>query len=534
MPHRPARARATAPAHRRAGAEPPGRHARAPPVRARRAPRSAARRWHRPRRPGDSRTPASRPAPRPRASERRSRETVTCRLRVASAGGASGQSASAAASAATGCGARTASRHNSARCRPAGTRSTSPSERGSSGPRIAISRPMPNSTLTASMADAAPNRARLRRIRNRLRPARPRHLSEVKLRSQMPVAGFCTPRTSAEEMAGTYAHMYGTVGASESTLWFTRAHAFARSAGRVTSRARAIIALSSGSSSSDTFAFLVGPRRSPLKVGSSRVCGIGEVPRPPRVRADVDLGVAHAAELREDRLGPQQLQPRLESESLQLRLDALRHLRFGRRGDADHEHRLIAAVAPVRMARGAEVAGGEASVAVRVAEPSRSPKPCCAAALLETRRAGRDVVLGDRADRLAAELQAQRRAVHSGDDRLAHVHVVERRPARVHRDLGPAAARDGGDLRSIVLQHPFQHGRRRCEVAGDHPVAAQDAAGDDRRVVVAPAHVEPVGERRPEVSGACVVWIADDRDPPSRLVSRERSRRRRSRSCTGR
>ena len=71
-------------------------------------------------------------------SERRRRETVTCRLRVASVGAARGHSASLANSAATGCGARTASNVNSARCLPAGTGMTSPLMRGSSEPSIAI------------------------------------------------------------------------------------------------------------------------------------------------------------------------------------------------------------------------------------------------------------------------------------------------------------------------------------------------------------------------------------------------------------
>ena len=182
-----------------------GRHPHAPPARARRAPRSAARRSRRPRRPGDSRTPASPPAPRPaRAS--------AAAARPSPAGCASPRPGAPPARAPP---PPPRPRPDAARAPPAdttaraafprGTRSTSPSERGSSGPRIAISRPMPDSTLTASIADAAPYRARLPADqRTVLLPVRPRHLSEVKLRSQMRVAGFCTPRTSAEEMAGKY------------------------------------------------------------------------------------------------------------------------------------------------------------------------------------------------------------------------------------------------------------------------------------------------------------------------------------------
>ena len=138
--HRPARAHATAPTRRRAvrraaAGSPSTRAACASSTsvskrRASIASASTASRYP------DATVSSAEPAA---PSERRSRDTVTCRLRIASAGAARGHSASAADSADTGCGARTANNVNNARCLPAGTPTTSPSTRGSTEPRIAIS-----------------------------------------------------------------------------------------------------------------------------------------------------------------------------------------------------------------------------------------------------------------------------------------------------------------------------------------------------------------------------------------------------------
>src|SRR5919108_4251604 len=67
--------------------------------------------------------------------------------------------------------------------------------------------------------------------------------------------------------------MYGIVGAWAMMSWLTLAHALARSAGSTTSLASSISLLIAGTSISGQFEFCVSTMFSPLKVGSSIVCG---------------------------------------------------------------------------------------------------------------------------------------------------------------------------------------------------------------------------------------------------------------------
>ena len=148
-----------------------------------------------------------------------------------------------------------------------------------------------------------------------------------------------------------------------------------------------------------------------------------------------------------------------------------------------------------------------------------------AAGLLEAGQPGRDHVGRDVADQLAAAHQAQRLAVEAGDDRPAHVDVVERLDRRVHRDVARAAGRDQHDLVLLALDDLRQHRGRRREVAGQHALALEDLARRDRGVVVALRHLDLVHVRRLVVGRLVPVRVADEVDAAAGLVADRLARR---------
>ena len=312
--------------------------------------------------------------------------------------------------------------------------------------------------------------------------------------------------------------MYGIAGACATIGLFASAHACARSAGSTVRLAFSIAAFTPGSSSSDQLTLLAWRISFAVERRVEHGLRVVEVLRPAVGRAHVDLGVRDLAEAREHRVARDQPELRLEAHLVELRLGDLRDRLVGlgvvgRRAAASRRPRTCPRRSPrpgstSRRARGRPPAcpSSRTPASPRCRWTPRSPAipggiQCWAIGpSASPPRCWRSGV-----------------AVEAGDHRLAHVEVVERRAARVHRDRAPAAAGERGELRLVALEQRLELARRRLEVARRHALAGEDAAGRDARVVVAGLELDRVQERGAEVAVVAVVGVAHEPDAAARL-----------------
>ena len=154
-----------------------------------------------------------------------------------------------------------------------------------------------------------------------------------------------------------------------------------------------------------------------------------------------------------------------------------------------------------------------------------APGALLAAGLLEAGLAGRDEVRRDVAGDRAAERLAQRLLVDRRVERLAHVHVVERRAVGPDRDVAEAAGRRR-QLHQVLLvagRDALEDRRRQLEVAGHHRVALEDLARGDVGIVAL------LDRDRVEVGGLVVgrrvpVRVAHELDLDARRVAGDLAR----------